>query len=155
MILLRGPRLLLGRSYYEPLLWFMIPRDIKFTQSRCIAKPGEAMGLKVTNISPEVSEHTLHCQHKHNQQVSEVPLQKKAPCTIHLVSANTSHTQASEMPQSMANPTVLGMPIIHLSCQLKDPPWIQLTLRGISPMAESIAQSNQTRSNCSRRTGKC
>ena len=40
--------------------------------------------------------------------------------------------------------TIPGLPILRLSIPLKDPPRIQLTQRGISPMAETILQSNQT-----------
>ena len=49
------------------------------------------------------------------------------------------------VPQiSMAEPTqhsVLGLPIVHLSLVIQDPPWAH---RGLLPMAETICHSSQT-----------
>ena len=73
-----------------------------------------------------------------NQQVSEVT----PPHSTQL---------APEVPTQVicpvAEPTqhsIMGLPIVHLSLALKDPPWTLLTQRGIFPMAETICQSSQT-----------
>ena len=47
----------------------------------------------------------------------------------------------------LAEPThhsILGLPVVHLSLSLVNPLWVQLSQRGILPMAETICQSTQT-----------
>ena len=90
-----------------------------------------------------VSENTPHLHVLANQQVSgftalnvlegtqkasEKPIQETCPVTL------------AEPTQY----TILGLPIVHLSVALENPPWIQLSQRGILPKVETICQTTQT-----------
>ena len=100
------------------------------------------------HIKTTVSENTPHLQVLANQQVSEV-------ITLNVLKDTQ---KASEKPiqatclVTVAEPTqytILGLPIVHLptvhlSLALENPPWIQLSQRGILPIAENICQTSQT-----------
>ena len=103
------------------------------------------MTLKVPERTQRqrVSENTPHLHVLANQQVSEV-----TPLNV------LEGTQkASEKPIQAACPvtvaestqyTILGLPIVHLSLALENPSWIQLSQRGILPLAETVCQTTQT-----------
>ena len=73
-----------------------------------------------------------------NQQVSETTPPDSPLCI----------QQVSEIPIKVvcpiAEPSIMDQPIVHLCLVLEDPPWLQLTQRGIFSMAETICQSSQT-----------
>ena len=84
-----------------------------------------------------------------NQQVAEI----EPPSNLQVAEIEPPNQQVSEVtplhvPQiSVAEPTqhsVLGLPIVHLSLVIQDPPWAHLTQRGLLPMAETICHSSQT-----------
>ena len=53
--------------------------------------------------------------------------------------------QPPEKPLAEPNQhSIPGLPVVHLSLSLANPPWVQLSQRGILPMAETICQSTQT-----------
>ena len=110
-----------------------VQRVVNDTQSKCLGSTQrEAMVLIPSQLTPKVSEHTPLAEP--NQQVSDVtpliPLE--------------SNQQLPEKP--LAEPTqlsILGLPVVHLSLPLGNPPWVQLSQKGILPMAETICQSSQ------------
>ena len=118
-------------------------RVIKDTQSSCLGpNTKEARVINQPIVTLQVPECTA------NQRVSEnIPQASDLSPTNQQVSETTPlHSQKTPMC-SVAEPThysVLGLPIVHLSLILENPPWTQLTQRGIIPMAETICQSSQT-----------
>ena len=107
----------------------------------------------------ELSRLTLQAECTQRQRVSENTLQLLDQTYNPINRCQRSHhytfqrvfryqrVQVSDMPIkaicSVAEPTqysVMALPILHLSLALEDPPWIQLTQRGILPMAETICR---------------
>ena len=84
-------------------------------------------------LTSQVSVHTsAQPLLKPNQQVLEAsPLVSSQPPPVKPLAEPTHHS-------------ILGLPVVHLSLSLVNPPWVQLSQRGILPMAETICQSTQT-----------
>ena len=87
-------------------------------------------------LTSQVSVHTsAQPLLKPNQQVLEA-----SPLTS-LVSSQPPPVKPLAEP---THHSILGLPVVHLSLSLVNPPWVQLSQRGILPMAETICQSTQT-----------
>ena len=113
-------------------------KAVNNVQSKCLgsALRREAKVLIPPLLTSQVSVHTsAQLLLKPNQQVLEA-----SPLTS-LVSSQPPPVKPLAEP---THHSILGLPVVHLSLSLVNPPWVQLSQRGILPMAETICQSTQT-----------
>ena len=114
-----------------------VQSTVNVTQSKCLGPTlREAKVLIPPLLTSQGPVHTpAQSLVQPNQQVSEVIPR------IHLESTQ----QLPEKPLAEPNQhCILGLPVVHLSLSLANTPWVQLSQRGILPMAETICQSTQT-----------
>ena len=115
-----------------------VQKAVNDTQSKCLVSTlrREAKVLILPPLTSQVSVHTsAQSLGKPNQQVLKV-----SPLTC-LVSSQSLPVKPLAEPTQHS---ILGLPVVHLSLSLVNSPWIQLSHRGILPMAETICQSTQT-----------
>ena len=63
----------------------------------------------------------------------------------HTTNLPESAQQPPEKPLAGPNQHfILGLPVVHLSLSLANAPWVQLSQRGLPPMAETICQSTKS-----------
>ena len=63
------------------------------------------------------------------------------------VRGHTTNSSGEQSEKPLAEPTqhsILELQVVHLSLPLGSQPWVQLSQKGILPMAETICQSSQT-----------